>query len=76
MSDIRFRFDCRSDSMVENTGALVGPLDGSIVITSRIFDITHPLPGNSVLRTKFLRMSWQLVIRGCTPVAYLFRVER
>ena len=45
MSDIRFRFDCRSDSIVENTGTLVGPLDGSIVITGSVFSVTHLQPG-------------------------------
>ena len=44
MNDIRFRFDCRSDSMAENTGTLAG-LDGTIATTGSVFSVTHLQPG-------------------------------
>ena len=44
MSDFRFRFVCRSDSMVENTGTLIG-LDGTVITTGSVFTIAHPQLG-------------------------------
>ncbi len=40
----RFRFACRSDSMKENVGTLIG-LDGTNVTTGGVFEITNPQVG-------------------------------
>ena len=39
-----FRFFCRSDSMMNNVGMLIGP-NGTTVTSGDVFTIVHPRPG-------------------------------
>ena len=51
-NDFRFRFFCRSDSMLENVGKFIG-LDGNTSLTStRFFDIDHRQPGELSVENK------------------------
>ena len=47
----RFRFVCRSDSMKENVGTLIGP-DGTNVTTGGAFRITHPQAGELFVESR------------------------
>ena len=42
--EYRLRFICRSDSMMNNVGMLIGP-DETAVTTGNVFEITHPRHG-------------------------------
>ena len=52
--EFRLRFFCRSDSMLDNVGLLIG-LDGSTVTTGDVFDISHPQPGELTVENKLPR---------------------
>ena len=43
-SGLYFHFFCRSDSMMNNVGMLIGP-NGATVTTGDVFIIAHPQPG-------------------------------
>ena len=49
---IYFRFFCRSDSMMNNVGTLIGP-DGTTVTTSDVFTIARPQPGELSVQNKY-----------------------
>ena len=71
----RLRFFCRSDSMSENVGQLIG-LDGTTAITSSsFFAIARQQPGELSVENTVGSQS-ALVNRECTPVAYLCKVGR
>ena len=48
---VYFRFFCRSDSMMNNVGMLIGP-DGTVVTTGDVFTIAHPQPGELRVENK------------------------
>ena len=46
-----FRFFCRSDSMMNNVGMLIGPNE-TAVTTGDVFTIAHPQPGELTVENK------------------------